>query len=179
MNQFKTSFIGLVIIILISASGGCNQQESTAVGSDQSLVGVWKIISGSQVDSAGQNINLNFQSSVVIFTPKYYSITYAVGDQPRQPATERWNPTDEEKLAAFNSLIVNTGEYENSGSSITFRPQVARSEEFCNGGFAEYEYQINGDTLNLTMFHLVSFDNQELSFTKSGGKFNSTLVRVE
>jgi hypothetical protein len=43
----------------------------------------------------------------------------AHGDEPSPPVAERFLPADDEKIALFNAIIVNTATYELAGSSST------------------------------------------------------------
>ena len=66
-------------------------------------------------------------------------------------------PTPEEMVAQYESIIVNTGTYEITGSTVTFRPVIAKSPGFV-GGQATAELQITGDALTLTFQSIVSAD---------------------
>jgi len=70
------------------------------------------------------------------------------GDEPIVGSSE---PTDAEKLAAYDSFIANSGTYEVSGSTLTTRPIVAKNPNFMSGGSVTYTYEIEGDTLRLTL----------------------------
>ena len=85
--------------------------------------------------------------------------------------------TDEEKAAAFSSIIVNSGTYTLSDSLLTTFPTVAKTPEFI-GGRATSAWRVSGDTLRLDMTDCLS----------SGGvrdpgvgvvRIPLTLVRVE
>ncbi len=157
----------------------CNQEGSLPAGPENPLVGVWKIVHDEEVDASGQSTDENIQSSLVIITPGYYSMVYTFGTEPRPTAAEHFNPTDEEKITAYNSIIVNTGTYELSGSKITFKPMVAKSQAYTGGGYSESEYRMGGDTLFLTSSGPVSLSGKSPAFFAEGGKGSSTLIRIE
>jgi hypothetical protein len=97
------------------------------------------------------------QPGLVIFTEGYYSAVYSLGAEPRPLSAAGFNPTSEEMAAQYDTIIVNTGTYEASGSTITLRPMVAKSPEFI-GGHSTMDYQINGDTLTLSVTSTVDAD---------------------
>ena len=73
------------------------------------------------------------QPGVFIFTDEHYSAVYSLGAEPRLLSAAAFSPTSEEKAAQYDTIIVNTGTYEVSGSTITFHPMVAKSPEFIGG----------------------------------------------
>jgi len=58
--------------------------------------------------------------------------------------------TADEKIAAFDSFLANSGAYEIAGSTLTTRPIVARDPNYMVGGFNKYQFRIEGKTLTLT-----------------------------
>ena len=88
-----------------------------------------------------------------------------------------WRPTDEERAAAFSSIIVNAGTYSITDSTLTTFPIVAKTPEFI-GGTAIYDYSISGDTLRVEMTDALSRDGVR---DPGVGRISipMTLVRVE
>ena len=61
------------------------------------------------------------------------------------------NPTDEEKVASWETFIANSGSYEATGSTLTTRPMVAKSANLmAGGGPLTMTYEVVGDTLYVT-----------------------------
>lgn len=85
----------------------------------------------------------------MIFGRKYYSIMYVASDKER-PIYAAAAPTQEEKAAAFDSILANAGTFDVVGKTLTIRPTVARNPGFAGGGFAAYQVRIEGKTLWLT-----------------------------
>ena len=185
----KTLFTTTITLVSLLALAACQQPDTQSRSSTQSdtyddqrvngLEGVWRIVQAHNVDPEGQTTNGSPQTSVVIFTTGHYSFVVTFGSETRQPAVERWNPTDAEKIAAYNSIIVNTGTYELTDSTILTRPISAKSQEYVGGGYSDYEYRVEGDTLYLTGTSLVAFDGATIDFFSDGGRDNFTLVRLE
>ena len=181
-----TLLAGCLSLLALAA---CQQPATQSASSAQTstnddqrenvLEGVWRIDQAQEVDSTGQTTNSYPQTNVVIFTASHYSFVWTFGAAPRQPAADRWFPTDAEKIEAFNSIIVNTGTYELTDSTLVTRPIAAKSQEYVRGGYSDYEYRVEGDTLYLTGTSLVSFDGVSPDFYLGGGRDTYTLVRVE
>lgn len=143
--------IGLVFLF---TNVSCNQRgsEAKAAPSTNPLRGVWSVTEMSQSD--GGSIDPS-QPGLFIFTEDHYSAVYSLGADPRPLSTEAFAPTSDEKVAQYDTIIVNTGTYESDGSTITFHPMVAKSPEFI-GGHSTMNYQMSGDKLQLTTSSVVS-----------------------
>jgi len=171
-------FVYLALIgLFIACQGKITENEAQEVSTDEvdELEGVWRIEQANVIDSLGQATNMNAQRSLVIFTQGYYSFVWTFGSNTRNRANESFNPTDTEKIAAYNSIIVNTGTYELNGSKLVTKPLAAKSEEFV-GGYANYEFRMEDDVLYLEVTDLASVDNVSINL---GGRTNFKLVRVE
>jgi hypothetical protein len=94
--------------------------------------------------------NRNPQPSVFIFGERHYSMVWIPGAEPRLDFADTWNPTDSEKVHSYDSLVVNSGTYALTESTLTTNPIAARVPGFM-GGRAVYEYRRAGDRLWLTM----------------------------
>jgi hypothetical protein len=73
-------------------------------------------------------------------------------------------PTNDEMVAQYESLIVNTGSYSVAGSTITLQPMVAKSPAFI-GDQATAELEIAGDTLTLRYQRIVNADGAAVPTT--------------
>lgn len=112
------------------------------------LEGVWKITE-EVVTGANASSTTNPQPSLFIFTRTHYSMLRVASAQPRAlfAAVE---PTDEEKVMAYDTFTANSGTYEVAGTTLTVHPIVAKNPNFMAGGFDTYEFRVDGDTLSLT-----------------------------
>ncbi len=70
-------------------------------------------------------------------------------------------------VAQYQTIIVNTGTYDVSGSTITYRPIIAKSPEFV-GGHSTMDYAIDGNTLTLNNTSVVSVDGMSPPTDVSG-----------
>ena len=113
------------------------------------LEGVWKVteivVSGSNQPSPASS-----QPSVYIFTRAHYSILRATGAGPRTLFTAL-QPTDAEKLAAYDTFVATSGTYELSGTTLITRPIVSKNPNLMGGGSETFQCRLEGDTLWLTL----------------------------
>ncbi len=136
------------------------------------LQGVWSLTASDNGD--GSPVIDPSQPGLYIFVEGYYSAVFAPGAEPRAPAEITFQPTADEMVAQHTSIIVNTGTYEISGSTVTFRPIIAKSPGFV-GGHATAEFRVDGDMLTLMWQEIIGEDGT--SVVNSGGEL--TLRRVE
>ena len=116
------------------------------------LAGAWEVAaigdtSGASIDPAGPG--------QFIFSNGRYSAVFTVDVTERMPSATAFDPTDEEKVAQYDTIIVNSGTYEIDGDQVTLRPLVAKSPEYI-GGSSTMTFQVEGDVLMTTTQSLVS-----------------------
>jgi hypothetical protein len=143
------------------ACAPAGEQEEPAVEEaaslEQPLEGAWKAVEVSVTAADTSWTATDLQPSLYIFAAQHYSIMFVPDTEPRQlfsgddPVLGLVEPTDAEKVAAFDSFIANSGTYGVSGSTLTTRPIVAKTPNFMAGGSLTFTYQIEGDTLWLTL----------------------------
>ena len=117
------------------------------------LQGVWSLTASDPGD--GSPAIDPSQPGLYIFAEGYYSAVFAPGAEPRVPAETAFEPTDDEMVAQHRSIIVNTGTYEVSGSTVTYRPVIAKSPAFV-GGHSTAEFRVEGDVLTLAVQTVMS-----------------------
>ena len=164
-----------VVGALLAVLAGCSATSTSQQAGP--LEGAWRLTRVIIVSADGSRTALTPQESLFLFSDGYYSIAYAFGDEPFPAYAEPFNPTDEERLARFSSILVNTGTYEVSGSTATLRPLFALVPEFV-GGFAEHDYEVSGDQLTLSWRRTMSAAGVEEPFTAVGGSAEFTLTRL-
>ncbi len=166
--------ISLILIVLVVATscGPASDTEPPIPSPANPLQGVWSVTAIDPGD--GSDAIDPSQPGLYIFAEGHYSAVYAPGAEPRVLSATPFVPTPEEMAAQHRSIIVNTGTYEISGSTITFRPIIAKSPEFV-GGHATSEFQISGDVLTLRLMSVIAVDGA--AAPNVGG--TQTLRRVE
>ncbi len=148
--------IYLILISLLMGMTGCTEKPTQA---DQ-IRGAWQVVKMQLITADRDTINVPVNESLVIFGNGYYSIAYAFGDKRFSTYTERWHPSDSEKIARYSSLIVNTGSYRINGSYIYAKPFFALAPEFIEGQ-AVFSYKFAEQTLELTWEKSIAFDGLE------------------
>ena len=136
MFRILTSFMLLLL---------CTTAVSAQSSTRKPIEGVWRV---TEVDVTGADASsvANPQPGLIIFTRKYYSVMRVPGNQPRS-LFKGEDPTNEEKIAAYDSFVANSGTYEVAGATLTLHPMVARSPNFMAGGVVKNQFQIEGTTL--------------------------------
>jgi len=160
----------LAATILIAACQGSPTPEPMTPTNE--LVGVWSLVAADPGD--GSPLISPSQPGLYIFSVDHYAAVFAPGPDPRIKSALSFQPTQEEMVAQYASIIVNAGTYEVSGSTVTFRPMIAKSPAFV-GGHQTSTFDVAGDTLVLSDDVIVAVDG--LSPPNVGGSL--TLVRLE
>jgi hypothetical protein len=144
--------LGSLLILL--AAVGCAQ---TLVQTPGPLEGAWLVDEIRMIGPEGESVNPSPQPGLYIFSGRHYSMVWMPWSEPRGDFARKWYPTDAEKIASFDAVIVNSGTFELDGSTLTTIPIVAKTPEFM-GGIAVYECRFEGDALWLTMTDNTSHD---------------------
>ena len=175
----KRAFLLLVLFLGVIACGPqapVEQVDPVPVLSP--LHGAWRGLDIQTVTATGEVTEVDMQENLLLFTEGYYTIAYSSGDERFPPYAARWAATDEEKVARIDSIVVNGGTYDVTGSTLVMRPQFAITPGFVNGR-SEYEYEISGAALTLTLTNVVSSDDIQLPAFADGGRIIYRLARLE
>ncbi|MCH7476435.1 MAG: lipocalin-like domain-containing protein [Gemmatimonadetes bacterium] len=128
----------------------------TAQAQSSALQGAWTVTEVSVSTPDTSYTVTSPQPSLYIFLKQHYSVMFVLGSEPRElfsgdePMLGSLDPTDAEKLAAYDSFIANSGTYELTDSTFTTRPMVAKSPNFMVSGSLTFTYRVEADTLWLT-----------------------------
>ncbi len=125
---------------------------SSAATSAWPLEGAWVVTSlqssdGAAIDPAGPG--------QFIFLNGRYSAVYTVGVTERRKSEKAFDPTEEEMVEQYETIIVNSGTYQVKGNELMLRPFVAKSPEYI-GGSSTREFSVDGDTLTTKTRQLTS-----------------------
>jgi Lipocalin-like domain len=117
------------------------------------LKGAWKIVEQSARSPNGDwTVGATPHLSLYIFTDKHYSYMFAPGLAPRRLfAGDPNQPTDAEKVAAYNSFVAGSGTYTLTGSTLMFNAVLHKNPNEMNGHPLRYEVEILGSTLRMTI----------------------------
>jgi hypothetical protein len=162
--------LGVLALVGVVACDQAPSADSSA--SAGPLQGVWSLIASDPGD--GTAVIDPSQPGIYIFAEEYYSAVTAPFAELRVPSAIPFQPSDEEKVAQYDGIIVNTGAYETSGSTVTFRPVLAKSPGFV-GGSSTATFTVEGDMLTLEWLTVES--SEGVSAPDVAGSI--TLRRVE
>jgi len=130
-------------IVLLLASVANAQLKPTL------LTGTWSLTEVKTTGSKGRTISN--APGLLLFTGNHYSRLYIASDQPRKPLEDQSKATAAELLAVWGPVVVSSGTYEISGSTVTLRPIVAKNPEvMAPGAIGVYSFKVEGDKLSMT-----------------------------
>lgn len=124
------------------------------------LSGAWKVMEIRVKTPDKEFLNSQPQPGLFLFTRHHYSMVWMPGNEPPKDFAHKWYPSDEEKIRSFNSIIVNSGTYRYTDSTLTTTPIVAKTPEFI-GGSATYTFHLKKDTLYMKLIDTYSHDGIE------------------
>lgn len=173
-NRFKILILLSLLILISSCDQSLTPEKPTEQAAPKNpLVGVWSVTERTTGGEEPETIS-PARPGLYIFTEGHYSAVYVPGKDARKSSAKSFEPTDEEKVAQHDSLIVNTGTYSVEGDVITFKPIVAKIPEFM-GGEAKSRFEIKDEVLTLEILSVRSADGSELA--NAGGK--TKLKKIE
>jgi hypothetical protein len=101
-----------------------------------SLKGAWRVI---ETTTDGK-VNAKPEPGLYLFTDRHYSIMRVT--EPRKAFPEQ--PTAQDKVAAFDPFIANSGTYEVKGSQLVTKPAVAKNPNVMTGPGGTSELRFEG-----------------------------------
>jgi hypothetical protein len=150
-----------ILLAALFANGIVSSQEQPTVpvrgaehsAAQDSLRGVWKVIEvSSRTPGAAWAVGTPPYLSVYIFTQKHYSYIFAPGAGPRHLfAGDPNQPTDAEKVAAYNSFVAASGTYTLAGSALTLNAILHKNPNEMTGQSLKYQVDIGSATLRMTI----------------------------
>jgi len=162
--------IPLIFIPLLLVLPSCQKTVQSLL---KPIEGAWKVVTIQTVLPQGKFTNRNPQPGLFIFTRDYYSMVWMPRTAKLPDNKQIWQPTDQEKVDQFNSIIVNSGSYIISDSLLTTIPLVAKTPEFI-GGKATYRWSFNKDTLSIAVLNIYSHND----ILDEGAKKYPTILKL-
>ena len=150
----KYTPISIIALILFAVSYSCGPAVTEANMPKVEvcpIVGSWSMKAIHWVTKDTTYSIPEAQPGVLIITPGRYSIMWTPTEKPRTPFENLSEPSEEELIAGFRSVVFNTGTYVYTDSTITTTAEIAKVPGF-EGGIQYYRYALQGDELTFTMF---------------------------
>ena len=110
------------------------------------LEGAWRVAEIRYVWDGGEAPIRTPQPGQFLFVDGSYSMVWHQQFKRQPDYADAWRPTDPERIAAYNGIVVNSGTYELRGDTLITLPAVAKSVEF-EGGEARWLWRAEADTL--------------------------------
>lgn len=164
----------MALVLAASCTGANVESEGASAGE---LDGAWRMVSSETIGPDGARYPGQTHESLLLISGGYYSMNWAFGPDESEYFSERFNPTDAEKLARYSSLLVNAGRFELDGGLLTIHPEFALVPEFI-GGLGEFEYSLDGETLQLVWRRIESADGIPDPNTEAGVRYVSRWERI-
>ena len=140
----------LLFLISCIVVFSCNQDKKE-VEIVNPLEGSWKMQEIHYIYTDTTYVGKPITYGTILFTPKRYSLLYNPWTTARKAFDTLSKPTDTEIKAAFQSIVFNSGSYVYTDSTVVTTADMAKVPGF-EGGKQYYNYNIEGDKLNITMY---------------------------
>jgi hypothetical protein len=125
-----------------------------ASGRASALEGAWRVVEqASRVPGGSWSVTEPPHRSLHLFTGTHYSYMFT-RPEPRQLFSGDPNqPSEAEKVRAYDSFVAASGTYEFDGSTLTTRAILHKNPNEMTGGLLRYAVEISGDTVRLTIMN--------------------------
>ena len=136
----------LLLVVLVAAGSFSAFRPSTTTTAED-LAGVWKMVRATS--PAGESVDVTWPT-IMIYSEGYYAAVLSIGERDLLPD----EPTDAQRLAAFDAFDAVAGTYQVQGDRLHARVIVAQNP---NDVMAAEEidagtsFNIDGDTLTITL----------------------------
>ena len=141
MNKKNATSLLMVLAITIGLS---------SAQADERLEGAWIV---SSWEALGDEAIEDAQPGIFIFTSTNYAIMYVNTAASRPEYDADAGMSDDEKMAAYDSLTANAGGYEVDGNTLTTFAYVAKDTNYMAGfpeNGTEFEFERDGETLTIS-----------------------------
>lgn len=149
--KFLLTLSALFLFFVIGFSSCKPTQTCTTECKKSALIGSWEMVEVHWKTKDTIYSIPKTQYGLFIFEKNRYSIMWTPIDTIRTPFINLSNPTDEEKMAGFSSVIFNGGTYTMTDSTVTATALIAKVPGF-EGGKQFYRYTIEDNLLHLIFF---------------------------
>ena len=144
LNYFGTV---LIIVVVILYTYSCETKNPI----DNQLLGSWNLEEVNWVSKDTTHILKRNKLGILLITDESYGIIWSPTQDDRIPFKKLSNPTDEEVLNGFSSIVFNAGTYIKTDSTMTSTSTIAKVPGF-EGGKQFYNYELEGNLLTLIMY---------------------------
>ena len=142
-------YLSLIVSLLILGACGQTPESESVMKEDTgpTVEGVWTVEEREVIGGPDEGTFVP-QAGILIFTKKYYSSIRDMSANPR-PLIETDSPSDAQLGASLRDFGADSGPYELTESTITFRPTVCNDPNMMSGGSVTFDYELTKDTFTL------------------------------
>lgn len=115
------------------------------------LLGAWHLTGVEWLSTEGSSALTDVQPGLFVFTAGHYALMWSPINKPRTPFKVLSQPTDEEAIAGFKSVIFNGGSYQYTAGKLVTQAEVAKVPGF-ETGQQFFEVSAAADLLTLTFY---------------------------
>jgi hypothetical protein len=119
--------IAALVVLTATATAAftfANDDADTGYTSSD-IMGVWTAVSWERTNEEGTEKNEITMPNMMMFTAKHYAMMRIGGEGERELLPEE--PTDEQRLAAYQRFMANAGAYKVDGNMLVTKAKIARS----------------------------------------------------
>jgi hypothetical protein len=139
---------GLRQLVILFTAFLCSFAFFGMASAETPLEGAWLL---TETQDAEGNVDSSPLRGLLVFTSTHYSIMYATGEKPRALMDEE-DPSDEQTIKAYESIIANSGRYDVEGDRFMTRAYVAKYPNYMDDwpeNVTTFSYSLNGDVLTI------------------------------
>jgi len=166
--MFKPLFSMALLAVLLSA---CHQKLGK-LSPTNPLLGAWQVQSITWTSGEQSQTIDPAQPGLFIFNDHHYALMWSPKPTARIPFVQLAQPTDEEILRGFKSIVFNAGDYVLTDSELVATAQVAKVPGFA-GGRLFYRVAFEGSQLRLTLYDEIYPDGTRPTWA---GQWQTTFV---
>jgi len=172
MKQLNYNHFKIVISFLLIVLIGCSNNQEISQKAKTSLKGAWTIDKTTWISKDTSVTLIPKNKGYLLITNGNYSIAWSSVER-RIPFKSLSNPTQEETITGFQSIVFNSGYYNITDSTFTTTAKLAKVPGF-EGGKQFYNYIFQNDSIvRLTLFDEMYPDNSKPNWS---GKWKTEFV---
>ena len=158
MDAWRSLVVVAALFASAAVAGGGQPTKTSDVGrqtasASPGLKGAWKIVEQSGRSPGGEwTVGATPYLSLYLFTDKHYSYMFAQGRGPRRLFAGGLNqPTNAEKIAAYDTFVAGSGTYGLAGSTLTLTAILHKNPNEMTGHPLKYSVELDDNTLRMTI----------------------------
>lgn len=148
LDFLPKKYIAIALLLsLVLSLYSCNTKRHRK----NNLLGSWNLTEVRWVSADTTYYLKKPKLGLLLITPKSYSIMWSPTQEERVPFKRLSNPTNDEIISGFRSIVFNSGRYSYTDSTLTTTSVLAKVPGF-EGGKQLYNLSLAENRLSLLMF---------------------------